>query len=107
MSADIRQHLPATLAFGAFGLFEHHSDALRLGHAESLSRGLVAGYGDVRGNRHIFERHALQCVALRLIGHMHHGGCFERGTDHLLGPLHLQRRRHHTARGTDLGPFRG
>ena len=106
MRADIRQHLPAALAFGTLGLFEYHRHALRLGHAEGLSRGCIAGYGDVRGDGYVLKGHALQRLALRRVVDMHNGGRFERGTDHLLGPLHLQRRRHHTARGTDLGPFR-
>ena len=103
--ADIRQDLPAALAFFAIGLFEDDTHARHFWQAEGLVRHWIAGQADRRGDADIGEGHRPQGLEHLGILDMDNGCRLERGADDLGRALHFQGRRHHAADAADFLPF--
>ncbi len=105
MGAHVRQDFPAALALLTLGLFEDHGDAGDLGQAVGLLRCGIGRQLQVRGDADVGEVHRLQRRQHIGVLDMDHRRGLQRGTDHLLDPLHLQRGGDDAARLAHTGPL--
>ncbi len=105
-AADIRQDLPAPLAFLAIRPAEDNRDARHVRQGEGPVRRLGRGDLRIRSDQDIRQVQPIEGRLDRGIRVDHRRG-FQIGADFLFIPLLLQRRQYGTAHAAHLGPARG